>query len=247
MIKIIKSKKNSDSSALDVKEPPWKILIVDDEPDVHTISRITLDPIVFKNRPVQLLDAYSAQEAKVILSSEKDIALILLDVVMEDDDAGLKLVKYIREVLVNNSVRIILRTGQPGMAPERQVIIDYDINDYKTKNELTSSNLFNTVITSLRSYQDIISLELSQKGLEHIIQMSNYLLKLNSLSDFSSGIINEIASFIGCQPDGIIYQFESLNESNINVSYHAAEVKACSGKFSKCFRCFVVLSSKLIS
>ena len=80
------------------------------------------------------------------------MAIILLDVIMETDDAGLEFVKYVREVLGNQLVRIILRTGQPGQVPEKSVIINYDINDYKTKTELTTSKLYTTVLTALRSF-----------------------------------------------------------------------------------------------
>jgi len=42
---------------------------------------------------------------------------VLLDVIMETDQAGLDLVEFIRDTLKNETVRIILRTGQPGQAP----------------------------------------------------------------------------------------------------------------------------------
>lgn len=134
---------------------PWKVLIVDDDDEVHILTRLVLRDLVFEQRPLLLLSAKSAAEARNILTKEQDIALVLLDVVMESDDAGLQLVKFIRCDLRNDDVRIILRTGQPGHAPEQQVILQYDINDYKEKTELTVQKLFTAVIASLRTYMYI--------------------------------------------------------------------------------------------
>ncbi|MEG4496461.1 ATP-binding protein [Microcoleus sp. F10-C6] len=130
----------------------WKILIVDDEAQVHTATDIALRKFVYENKYLKFFSAYSAKEAKHLIQEHPDVAIILLDVIMETDDAGLEFVKYVREVLGNQLVRIILRTGQPGQVPEKSVIINYDINDYKTKTELTTSKLYTTVLTALRSF-----------------------------------------------------------------------------------------------
>lgn len=124
---------------------PWQILVVDDDREVHLATRLVLADATFLGRPLELLSAYSATEAKRMLPTLPNLALILLDVVMETDDAGLKLVRHIREDLDMRAVRIILRTGQPGVAPERAVIVQYDINDYKTKTELTEAKLFTSL------------------------------------------------------------------------------------------------------
>jgi len=131
----------------------WKILIVDDEAEVHQSSKLLLKNFTFEDKPLTFISAYSAAEAKGLMAKHPDIAMVFLDVVMEEDDAGLKLVEYIRKVLKNSSVRIVLRTGQPGQAPEAEVILNYDINDYKTKVELTYEKLISTVTTSLRAYR----------------------------------------------------------------------------------------------
>ena len=140
-------------------EGPWQILIVDDEEDIHTVTKMVLRDFSFMDRGANFLSAYSAAEAEQTLRDIPDIALTLLDVVMETDDAGLRLVEKIREEMGNTRLRIILRTGQPGQAPERDVIIRYDINDYKTKTELTAQKLFSAVVTSLRSYRDLVTIE----------------------------------------------------------------------------------------
>ncbi|MEG4008729.1 ATP-binding protein [Microcoleus sp. Pol11C1] len=130
----------------------WKILVVDDEAQVHTATEISLRKFVFENKSLTFINAYSAREAKQLIQENPDVAIILLDVIMETDDAGLNFVKYVREVLGNQLVRIILRTGQPGQVPEKNIIINYDINDYKTKTELTTSKLYTTMLTALRSF-----------------------------------------------------------------------------------------------
>mgnify|MGYP006370410805 FL=1 len=116
--------------------PTWRVLIVDDDKDVHQSTGFALANTEVLGRPLEFLHAYSAAEAMHLLREQTQIAVILLDVVMESDDAGLQLVRRIRQELGNSEARIILRTGQPGYAPEMEAIRDSDINDYKTKSEL---------------------------------------------------------------------------------------------------------------
>ncbi|MBT1063850.1 SpoIIE family protein phosphatase [Bowmanella sp. Y26] len=149
---------------------PWKVLIVDDDEEVHILTRLVLRDLVFERRPLLLLSAKSAAEARKVLADEQDIALVLLDVVMESDDAGLQLVKFIRGELGNDEVRIILRTGQPGHAPEQEIILQYDINDYKGKTELTVQKLFTAVIASLRTYMYIEKVTQLNQHLEQKVQ-----------------------------------------------------------------------------
>ena len=142
-----------------ISKDKWEVLIVDDEVDIHRVTKMALGGVNFQNKGINFLSAYSGTEARKILLENRSIAVIFLDVVMEESDTGLKLVKYIREDIENKNVRIILRTGQPGNAPQNDVVLNYDINDYKTKTELTSERLFATMITSLRSYKDITTIE----------------------------------------------------------------------------------------
>ncbi|MEG4110238.1 ATP-binding protein [Microcoleus sp. S13_C5] len=142
----------ADEESEDTPTESWKILIVDDEAQVHTATELALRKFVFEDKSLKFISAYSATEARQLIQEHPDVAIILLDVIMETDDAGLEFVKYVRKVLGNQLVRIILRTGQPGQVPEKSVIINYDINDYKTKTELTTSKLYTTVLTALRSF-----------------------------------------------------------------------------------------------
>ena len=183
---------------------PWKILIVDDEKDVHTATRIALRNIRYKERPLELLSAYSGKEAYEVMRQHPDIALIMLDVVMESEDAGLKLVHQIRQELKNGLVRIVLRTGQPGQAPEQEVILNYDINDYKTKTELTVQKLFTTIISSLRAYENLLSLEKNRQGLSKILESASDLYQLYSLREFASGVLRQISALLDIGTDGIL-------------------------------------------
>ncbi len=143
----------------------WKIMLVDDDEQVHQVTKLALRGFSFEGKALKFFCAFSAREARQLIPQHPDLAFIFLDVVMESNDAGLKLVKYIREELNNRLVRIVLRTGQPGEAPETSVIIDYDINDYKTKTELTQHKLVTTTIAALRSYRDIMEIEKNRKTL----------------------------------------------------------------------------------
>lgn len=148
---------DSDGSA--AKEPIWRLMVIDDEPDVHRATTFALSGVKILGRKLEFVHAYSAQEATQLLCKEHDIAVVLLDVVMEREDAGLKLVKTIRQDFKLTEVRIILRTGQPGYAPEIETIHDFDINDYKTKSELTRTKLYATVTAALRAYEQIRKLD----------------------------------------------------------------------------------------
>jgi serine phosphatase RsbU (regulator of sigma subunit)/ActR/RegA family two-component response regulator len=193
-----------EAEARQAAKAPWRVLIVDDDESVHSISRVVLADVRFQERDVELLSAYSARQAAATLRQTQDVAVVLLDVVMEDDDAGLKLVREIREQLRNTQLRIILRTGQPGQAPEREVIVNYDINDYKSKTELTAQKLFTATIAALRSYSDIVALERSRRGLEQIIAGTPELFARHTLTSFSTTLLAQVAELSGQAGDGVV-------------------------------------------
>jgi response regulator RpfG family c-di-GMP phosphodiesterase len=195
------------------KQPPstgspeqrlWRVLIVDDDQDVHAVTRLALRNVSFKGRELELFSAYSGREAFEILRDTPDIALVLLDVVMETDDAGLLLARRIREELHNSIVRVVLRTGQPGQAPEQRVIIEYDINDYKAKTELTTQKLFTTVISALRAYESLNMLERSRIGLGKILAGATNLYQIHSLREFASGVLNQVSAILDVGADGVL-------------------------------------------
>lgn len=183
---------------------PWHILVVDDEADVHEATRLALWQLSIGGRPFRLTHAYSARDAYELLAQAPDVAVVLLDVVMESDDAGLRLVRRIRDKLGNRAVRIVLRTGQPGYAPELDTIRAYDINDYKTKSELTRVRLFTTLAAAIRSYEQIHRLETSRQGLEQIISACTELSKLRALQLYAEGVVTQLSALLGVAPEGLI-------------------------------------------
>jgi signal transduction histidine kinase len=137
---------------------PWRVLVVDDDEQVHAMTRVLLRDFTFDDRGFEMLSATSAAEAAALVAQDPDIPVVLLDVVMESADAGLKLVRHIRETLANTRIRIILRTGQPGEAPERDVVLAHDIHDYKSKAELTAQKLFTALVGAVRAWRDIVTI-----------------------------------------------------------------------------------------
>lgn len=144
-----------DPVALEAGAAPWKVMIVDDEKEVHEVTHLALDEYRFDDRPLEFISAYSGAEAMELCGQHDDIAVMLLDVVMETDDAGLNVAQFVRGALDNHVVRIILRTGQPGVTPERRVLELYDINDYRAKTELTQARLYTVMHNALATYRDM--------------------------------------------------------------------------------------------
>lgn len=182
----------------------WKVAVIDDDPAVHEGTRFALYDYNLNSQGIEILSAYSAEEGRELMRSTPDVAVILLDVVMETDDAGLEFVDYIRTQLKNETVRIILRTGQPGQAPERRVIVDYDINDYKAKTELTADKLFTSLTAALRSYQQLQRMVETRRGLEMIIEGASTLYDFKSMQLLAEGVLTQIGSLLNVDCGGIL-------------------------------------------
>ncbi|MBQ4812180.1 EAL domain-containing protein [Pseudoalteromonas luteoviolacea] len=182
----------------------WDVLVVDDDPEIHSVTKLALSGVEFWGRTLRFHHAYSGQEAVLALRNNPDVCVLLLDVVMESDDAGLNVVKQVREDIGNHAVRIILRTGQPGYAPEEKVIREYDINDYKMKTELTRGKLVTSLMTAIRSYQQICELEQQSVALTNILEASQAILGHTDMVSFSQAVVKQIAKIIGAQENGIV-------------------------------------------
>ncbi len=204
----------------DTNGDQWHLLIVDDEQGIHQITEMVLRDFAFDDRTLKISNAYNAAQAREIMQNHDDIALAIVDVVMETDDAGLDLVKFIRNDLNNHYSRLVLRTGQPGQAPEEDVIREYDIDDYKDKTELTSNKLITLLYASLRAYRDICSIDEHRRSLEHVIRASTEIFEANSLKHFASAVLQQICNLL--KINGAIFYCASLNEDVEDVSnYHA--------------------------
>lgn len=152
----------------------WTLMIVDDNSEVHVMTKFVLKEFNYNHRMLNFIDAYSANQAQTILASGQEVDVVLLDVIMETDDAGLKLVEYIRDKLKNNLIRIIIRTGQPGLALEKRVITEYDINGYQQKTDITSTDLYSSLVIALRTLTSLREIDLLRKEQE---EFANSLMR----------------------------------------------------------------------
>lgn len=183
---------------------PWNILVVDDDESVHSATRIALANLTILDRPLKLFHYDNSEDTKRLLKERKDFAVILLDVVMESEDSGLKMVTFVREYMKMSECRIILRTGQPGYAPELTIFNQYDINDYRTKSELNRTRLITSITSAIRSYRQIHTISENRRGLELIIEATAYLMDNKALRSFSRGILTQLSSFLNLPSNGIV-------------------------------------------
>ena len=176
---------------------PWRIMIVDDDAEVHNATVFALQDIRIDGRALHFIHAYSAEEAIAAIETDEDVAVAVLDVVMEHESAGLDLIKKIRHDLGRSAMRIILRTGQPGYAPEMRVIREYDINDYKTKSELTRVRLLTTLTTAVRSYDQLQTIMTARRGLSMIVDSAADLFSHRDLAGFAKAALAGAVALTG--------------------------------------------------
>ncbi|WGV99255.1 EAL domain-containing protein [Vibrio sp. YMD68] len=205
----------------------WRVLVVDDDEDVHVATNLTLNSLVIEDRTLELLHAYSAAEAETLLKAEEDISVVLLDVVMESEHSGLDLVDTIRNDLMLDDVRIVLRTGQPGYAPEMETIKKYDINDYRTKSDLTRIRLFTILTSAIRAYKQIRQHKVMRQGLENVVSASTKMANIHGMRLFAEGAVKQISALIQIEPDGLICAQDGSHDNADNI-----HVIAASGRYS---------------
>jgi len=228
---------DDDSQTADIHEiqafEPWNILIVDDEEEIHRVTTLVLRNMEVDKRPLHFLHAYSAKEAKDIFRENNAIAMALVDVVMETDHAGLDLVDWIRNEADNHKVRLILRTGQPGQAPEQQVIEKYDINDYKDKTELTNIKLKTLMYSTLRSYRDILTIERGRQGLARVLESTSTIYQNFCVTSFASAILEQINNVLNYNRDSIYAKpVKSALAASLYENETDFEIIASSGEIS---------------
>lgn len=211
----------------------WQVLIVDDEKLIHDVLSMNIRDMLCNDRPITLITAYSANEAKNIIDNNPDIAVIILDVMMEQDDAGLNLVKYIREELKNIDIRILLHTGQPGIAPKREVSEDYMIDAYLDKNMSDNDDCYVAVKLALKSYQENVSLRQSVKKddvtlLGEIASIYNNLLDTNDAVVSGEGLLTRVSEMVNLAQE--ILASYSLNDIKNDLSLGSTKKERLSHK-----------------
>lgn len=212
------------TAIIDSGLPPWKVVIVDDDDEVHKVTEMSLNTFEFERKKLEFVHIYSGSEAKKYFAEHHDIALVFLDVVMESDHAGLEVVKYIREELNNHYTRIILRTGQPGTAPQNDVIKNYDIDGYKEKTKTTISTLNHAIHIALRSYRDLTRIQNYQHGLEALIGSINDITQIDSVMDLSNAVLQQIKSVLNTEnthfliKDSAAFSMIKSNHSSWNLA-----------------------------
>lgn len=182
----------------------WRVLIVDDDPEIHKVTALALRNVTIQRGGLQLIHCYNEQQAHEALAAHRDIAVIMLDVVMEHTDTGLNLIRYIRDELNRGEPRIILRTGQPGLAPEEQIVREYDIQDYKTKTELTRTQLITSLSTAIRAYRHLSTLNQLRYLMASLLRQTTRRLPEHPLNNFSTEIIRAAIAQLGLQASGFL-------------------------------------------
>jgi len=196
-------KKSSYQTPTDDTSMCWNLLVVDDDIEVHAVTHLVLKNIQVLNKKIIMHSAYSAQQAKELMFGNTTFAFAIIDVVMETDKAGLELIKWIRANKKYDNIRLVLRTGQPGGAPKKEIISLYDIHDYKEKNELTSEKLFTLSYSCIRAYNDILRAKKMQLMLRHSE-------KMDVIGQLASGIVHDFNNILGV----ILGSVELLQESD---------------------------------
>jgi len=205
----------------------WRILVVDDDDSVHQVTKLVLADAEIENRKLDIISVYSMEEAKNILSEDNDFCMAFVDVVMETDHAGLELVQWIREDLKNQAIRLVLRTGQAGSAPEAKVIKEYDINDYKEKTDFTSNKMITTVYASIRAYRDIMTIQRSLDAFKKLIEATHDLLKMDQLKSFGSAALNHLLALMNVDSSALY-----IARTQVDFDHHSTSlIIACTGKY----------------
>lgn len=212
-----------------VKPKVWRVMIVDVDQDIHLTTTLALSNIQMEHRRLEFVHAYSAAEAYEKLKYESEIAVILLDVVIEQPDAGLHSVRHIRETLKLTDVRIILLTDQLGYAPEINAVRDFDIYDYKIKSKLTRVKLFTTVTAAIRSYQQIRAIDNSRRGLDRMVLASSRLMAIHGLHDYADGVLDRVADILSIAADGMLCMHEHADGERLHIVAVAGSSRGLNG------------------
>lgn len=216
-----------DSDKKTSKDRFWRVLVVDDDESVHQVTRLVLADADIEHRKLDIVSVYSSSEAKELLKHDDSFCMAFVDVVMETDHAGLELVEWIRNDLKNQDIRLVLRTGQAGSAPEARVIKDFDINDYKEKTDFTASKMITTVYAGIRAYRDIMTIKRSLDAFKQLIQATHDLLKINQFRKFGSAALNHLLTLMDIESSALYIARTKIDFDEESSNF----IIACTGKY----------------
>ncbi len=205
----------------------WRILVIDDDESVHQVTKLVLADAEIEHRKLDIVSAFSSKEAKEILQKDSSFCMAFVDVVMETDHAGLELVEWIRKEHKNQSIRLVLRTGQAGSAPEAKVIKEFDINDYKEKTDFTANKMITTVYASIRAYRDIMTIQRSLDAFKKLIEATHDLLKISQLKTFGSAALNHLLALMNVESSALYIARTQTDFAQNSTS----SIIACTGKY----------------
>jgi len=210
-----------------VSNKVWRILVIDDDESVHHVTKLVLAEAEIEHRKLEIVSVYSSKEAKELLLNDNSFCMAFVDVVMETDHAGLDLVEWIRNDLKDQAIRLILRTGQAGTAPEAKVIKEFDINDYKEKTDFTAGKMITTVYASIRAYRDIMTIQRSLDAFKQLITATHDLLKINQFRSFGSAALNHLLTLMDVESSALY-----IARNQMDFDHESSNlILACTGKY----------------
>jgi EAL domain-containing protein (putative c-di-GMP-specific phosphodiesterase class I)/PleD family two-component response regulator len=193
---------SAENEAAGPSQKDWVVLSVEDNQPYQDVLESAIQEVAFEGRKIELLRASSAASAATILSKRQDISLILLDIVMETDDAGFYLIDTIRNVIGDELVRIVVLTGQPGVKLHDKAINEYNISEYWNKTDLSADKLKSVVVSNLRTWQISQELKIARRGLQMIVDASRSLTARQDTLEFAHTVLEEIARIINVPNTG---------------------------------------------
>ena len=134
--------------------PSWKVLVVDDDPSVLLISKMLLKKIEPMGRKIEVFTASSEKEAREYFKDSIEFDLILLDVIMERNESGFELAKFIK-LECHSSARILIRSGHLDINSKELPIPDglvVGVISKTSHNAIQLKNLISEQLTLVASF-----------------------------------------------------------------------------------------------
>lgn len=209
------------------RPPAWRVLVIDDDPEVHDCIRGALGSLKLFDRPLELLHCAHGESARTLLLGEHNLAVAIVDLVSQDASGGLALVDFIRNTAGLRNTRVVLRTGPPHGTPDLDTLLRYDISDCRTQSELTPDRWGAIAAKNLQDYQRQCAFEASRRSMETIVCSSAALLEETDLHAFATGVITQLAALLGVAGEGLVCVPDTTAAPS-----GAYRVRAATGRFA---------------